>query len=74
MLDCAHLLRSPEVDHLVKVVDAEEEHGGLLELAHGVDAVLQPLLDHFGQLSKQVALRPRILDYNTGLPITLKSC
>ena len=55
--DRAHLLRRPEVDHLVKVVDAEEEHGGLLELAHGVDAVLQPLLDHLGQLSKQVALR-----------------
>ena len=45
-----HLLRSPEVDHLVKVVDAEQEHGGLVEGAHGVDAVPEPVLDHIRQL------------------------
>ena len=38
-LNKLHLLRSPEVDHLVEVVDAEEEYGGLVEGAHGVDAV-----------------------------------
>ena len=41
---------SPEVDHLVEVVDAEEEYGGLVEGAHGVDAVPQPVLDHVRQL------------------------
>ena len=45
-----HLLGSPEVDHLVEVVDAEEEYGGLVEGAHGVDAVPQPVLDHVRQL------------------------
>ena len=45
-----HLLWSPEVDHLVEVVDAEEEDGGLVEGAHGVDPVPQPVLDHVRQL------------------------
>ena len=49
-LNKLHLLRSPEVDHLVEVVDAEEEYGGLVEGAHGVDAVPQPVLDHVRQL------------------------
>ena len=49
-LNKLHLLRSPEVDHLVEVVDAEEEYSGLVEGAHGVDAVPQPVLDHVRQL------------------------
>ena len=47
-------MRSPEVDHLVKVVDAEQEHGGLVEGAHGVDAVPEPVLDHIRQLADEV--------------------
>ena len=49
-----HLLGSPEVDHLVEVVDAEEEDGGLVEGAHGVDAVPQPVLDHVRQLCQGI--------------------
>ena len=31
-------------------MDAEQEHGGLVEGAHGVDAVPEPVLDHIWQL------------------------
>ena len=55
-----HLLRSPEVDHLVKVVDAEQEHGGLVEGAHGVDAVPEPVLDHIRQLRTRCNVIPSL--------------